>query len=128
MSKSLPKLKSDLQNVFNEYIRLRDKDKPCISCNKPVRYKQAGHYFPVGNFDRLRYDENNCHGECIKCNNFDDSHLIGYGRNLPNRIGEDRYQKLLADAVEYRKNGNRWSRTDLMDLLTFYKQQIKDLS
>ena len=39
----------DLQRVFNEFIRLRDADLPCISCG---RYHQgqwhAGHYRSVG--------------------------------------------------------------------------------
>ena len=55
-SVSLPKLKNKLQDIFNEFIRLRDAGQPCISCgeNKPL---QAGHYFAVKGYDSLRFDE-----------------------------------------------------------------------
>jgi len=33
-TKSLPKLKKDLQLIFNAFIRVRDKDEPCISCGQ----------------------------------------------------------------------------------------------
>lgn len=80
-TKSLPKLKAKLQEIFNEYIRLRDKDRPCISCGE-IKTLQAGHYWAVGGYDGLRFDEDNVHGECAGCNGFDDMHLIGYRDNL----------------------------------------------
>ncbi len=92
-AQSLPKLKAKLQIVFNEFIRLRDKDQPCISCGK---YKplQAGHYWSVRMSDGLRYDEDNVFGECALCNGFDPCHLIYYTENLKNRIGQERYDAL----------------------------------
>ena len=52
----------DLQRVFNEFIRLRDVDLPCISCG---RYHQgqyhAGHYRSVGACPELRFNEDNVH-------------------------------------------------------------------
>ncbi len=39
------------QVVFNTYIRLRDKDKGCITCGKPFRDKyDAGHFFSASPF------------------------------------------------------------------------------
>ena len=72
-SKSLPKLKADLQKVFNQFIRLRDQDKPCISCGQ-VKLLQAGHYYPVQGYEGLRFDEFNVHGECAGCNCFNQAH------------------------------------------------------
>jgi hypothetical protein len=57
-AKSLPKLKADLQKIFNEFIRLRDKGKPCISCGQPKDYLQAGHFYSVRMYDGLRFNEN----------------------------------------------------------------------
>jgi len=74
------KLKADLmtlsdyfklaQIVFNKYIRLRDKNKPCISCGaKEGTYTlTAGHYFPSTN-KSVTFNEDNLHGQCwFNCN------------------------------------------------------------
>jgi hypothetical protein len=83
--KTLPKLKAEAQDIFNAYIRRRDAELPCISCGQ-YKHLQAGHYHAVKGYDSLRYDEDNVHGECAGCNCFDESHLIGYGRNLVKRF------------------------------------------
>jgi hypothetical protein len=126
-TKSLPKLKKDLQLIFNQYIRIRDKDQPCISCGLPKENKQAGHYFATKGYDGLRFDEDNVHGECSGCNCFDESHLIGYGENLIERIGVDRYETLKQKASEYKRNGYKWSRSELMEKIEYYKQKLKEL-
>ena len=125
-SKSLPKLKADLQTVFNSYIRERDKDQPCISCNqyKPL---QAGHFFAVKGYDGLRFDEDNVHGECSGCNCFDHSHLIFFAERLRERIGIDNLVKLHNRAASYKMHGYKWSRSELIEKIEYYKQKIKDL-
>ena len=55
-SVSLPKLKNKLEDIFNEYIRIRDKGQPCISCGQH-NYLQAGHFYAVSGYDGLRFDE-----------------------------------------------------------------------
>ena len=124
---TLPKLKAKLQEVFNEYIRLRDKGERCISCGErnPL---QAGHYYPVSRYDGLRFDEDNVNGECAGCNCFDEGHLIGYGENLIKKIGQERYDSLRERAAEYKRSGYKWSRSELIDKIEHYKAKIKELS
>lgn len=119
--KSLPKLKAECQMVFNAFIRNRDEDKPCISCGLPKQYKQAGHYYPTQGYDGLRFDEFNCHGECVGCNCFDSGHLIAYGENLLNRIGKAEFDSLKKRAFNYKRNGHKWSRSEIEDLIKKYK-------
>jgi len=121
------KIKKKLQIVFNKYIRERDIDKPCISCGKFFPDKDAGHFFATQGYDGLRFDEDNVNGECKGCNRFDESHLIGYTHNLPNRIGEDNYQALRDKALEYKKSGNKFYRHELLELIEVYKEKIKSL-
>jgi hypothetical protein len=121
---TLPKLKAKLQLVFNAYIRARDKGKPCISCGKP-KDLQAGHFYSVRMYDGLRFNEDNCHGECAGCNAFDDMHLLSYVTNLVERIGRERYEELRLKANDYKANGYKWSRTELLDLIEEYKRKIK---
>jgi hypothetical protein len=125
-TKSLPKLKAECQKVFNEYIRLRDKDQPCISCgqNKPL---QAGHYYPTQGYDGLRFDEFNVNGECSGCNCFDPAHLIHYGENLRKRIGDEYFEWLKEVAAEYKRTGHKWQRSTLIELIEVYKNKIKEI-
>jgi hypothetical protein len=124
---SIPKLKAKCQLVCNEYIRLRDKDQPCISCGLPKNL-QAGHYYPTQGYDGLRFDEFNIHGECSGCNCFDSGHLIGYGDNLLNRIGTVNFGILKLRASDYKKNGHKWSRTELQEKIKYFQDKIKELS
>ena len=123
--KSLPKLKAELQIIFNSYIRERDKNQPCISCGqfKPL---QAGHFFPVNGYDSLRFNEDNVHGECAGCNCFDEGHLIGYQDNLRVRIGNDRLEELKERARDYKKNGYKWTRSELEAMIERYKNKLKN--
>jgi hypothetical protein len=80
------------QNTFNEYIRLRDKDKPCISCwtTRLVKY-DAGHYVPVGRSAALRFNEFNCHKQCsCYCNTNLSGNLIAYRSALVEMYGEEK--------------------------------------
>ena len=121
---SLPKLKEKLQLVFNEFVRLRDLNRPCISCGSRG-YLQAGHYFAVKGYDGLRFDEDNVNGECAACNYYNESHLIGYGDNLRVKIGEKRYNALKERAADYKKNGYKWSRIELMELIEKYSEKVR---
>jgi hypothetical protein len=58
------------QHAFNEFIRYRDRDFPCISCGRhhDGQY-HAGHFRTTGASPELRFDEDNCHKQCSACNN-----------------------------------------------------------
>jgi hypothetical protein len=124
--KSIAKLKQDVQKVFNAWIRQRDSQDgffTCISSGEtlPVSQMNAGHYYPVGQYDGLRFDEDNCHGQSIRDNKFLYGNLIAYGENLPSRIGQERFDALKQRAAEYKRNGYKFSRTELMELLNKYR-------
>ena len=113
----------ELQLIFNKYIRLRDKDKPCISCSGWFENKDAGHYFSVGSTPALRYHELNCWGQCRHCNSYLSGNLINYREGLILRIGQKKYDEL------YAMQGQRLqlSIPEIEDLKKVYKQKIKDL-
>jgi hypothetical protein len=124
--KSLPKLKAEAQTLCNEYIRRRDEGKPCITCGGYVKL-EAGHFYPVKTYDGLRYELDNIHGECHYDNCFNDFHLISYQNNLINRIGAERMAILKQKAEEYKINGHKFSRSELLDIITQFKQLIAEL-
>ena len=59
---------NELQVIFNKWIRLRDKGNNCISCNKPAKKENAGHYRSVGSCPELRLEPLNVHLQCEYCN------------------------------------------------------------
>ena len=50
------------QITFNKYINLRDNDKPCISCDKPITGRvNASHFWNANNHYNVRFNEDNIH-------------------------------------------------------------------
>ena len=122
---SLAKHKDRLQKLVNAYVRSRDcKDGyfTCISCGQtlPVDKCQAGHYVPVGRSQALRFNEENIHSECQRCNLFDSFHLIGYRKNLIEKIGIDMVKWL----EEHSKDIKKWTRQELDELEQYYTQLL----
>ena len=94
----------EAQAAVNKYIRLRDRDKPCVSCGtKSVSvfggYKgaggwDAGHYRSRGSASHLRFNLLNIHKQCVKCNRFNSGNAVDYRIRLIKRIGEDNVIRL----------------------------------
>jgi hypothetical protein len=128
MSKSLtlPKLLAKAQKVFNAWIRARDSKKgyfTCIACFRtlPIDQMNAGHYVPVKGGSALRFNENNVNGECIRCNGFDEFHLIGYRKNLIKKIGLKKVEQL----ERMRNDVCKWDRTTLNHIIKTYTLNSK---
>jgi hypothetical protein len=130
--KSVATLKKDLQKVFNTYIRLRDtlhdKGTPyfiCISCRQPKGLDQmhAGHFWPVGGNEAVRFDEDNTHGQCEHCNTFKHGNLVQYTPNLIKKIGMVRFEKL----SHRRLNRSKMMAFELELLIQTYKEKITKL-
>jgi hypothetical protein len=112
-----------LQIVFNKYIRLRDEDKPCISCERPLTNKfDAGHFLSVGSYPNLRFNEDNAHGQCVFCNQHKHGNHIEYGIRLKDRIGEYNYNKLF----NARGDTLKLTLDEIKELIKIYKLKIKE--
>lgn len=83
------------QTVFNQFIRLRDKDLPCISCQRHHQGQyHAGHYLTVGSRPELRFNELNTNSQCSACNLHLSGNLVNYRINLIKKIGIDKVEWL----------------------------------
>jgi len=61
-NKSLSWLLINVKNTCHEYIRLRDKGKPCISCGNSWHSDfQAGHFYKDELFSSIKFNELNIH-------------------------------------------------------------------
>jgi hypothetical protein len=119
-----------LQVVFNTFIRERDKNENCISCNKsligdnPQKPKKfdAGHFRSVGSNPQLRFNEDNVYGQCVHCNRDKHGNLLEYRKNLIEKIGIEK--------VEYLENcneSNKLSIPEIQEKIKYYKDKIKQL-
>jgi hypothetical protein len=112
----------EAQKVFNQYIRLRDKHKPCVSCDSKLGVKfDAGHYFSSVH-KAVTFDEDNVHGQCVACNQYKHGNLLNYQIGIEKRIGADRLLTLHEKAYQTRK----YSADELKEIIKTYKQKIKD--
>lgn len=114
----LPKLLKKAQDVFNKWIRERDKDKPCISCGS-FNTAHASHFYPAGKYTGLRFTPDNCHLSCVKCNTYEAGNLHEYRKRLIDRIGGSRLRELDNQSDLYRFK--KWSRTEPEAIIKEYK-------
>lgn len=85
----------ETQAAFNEWIRERDRDLPCISCGRHHQGQwHAGHYRTVGANPELRFNPLNVHKQCAPCNNHKSGDIVNYRINLVERIGADQVEWL----------------------------------
>lgn len=115
---------SKAQAVFNEYIRLRDKDEPCISCGtEDAPQWCAGHYRSRGAAGHLRYNEQNVHKQCNHhCNQKLSGNIENYRVGLIKKIG--------VKAVEALENNNatkKWTREEIEEIRKKYSKMVKQL-
>jgi len=113
----------ELQTIFNKYIRTRDLLLPCVSCGDRISgTPHASHFLSVGSHPALRFNEFNVHSSCSQCNTHLHGNLVEYSLRLPDRIGQDNYDKLIAS----RGDRLQLSIPEIELLKTIYKNKIKD--
>lgn len=110
---TLTKLRSELktasewrveaQSAFNAYIRWRDRDESCISCdsvaNRDNGYWDAGHFHSRGARRELSFNLWNTHKQCHRCNRYLSSNPQEYRKRLIIKIGIERVEALDQYAV-----------------------------
>ena len=120
--KTLSEYKKELQVIFNKFIRLRDKGLNCISCNKPAKKENAGHYRSVGGNPELRFEELNNNLQCEYCNTYLHGNLIDYRINLIKKIGIKKVEWL-----EGKHDPKHYTIEQIKGLKVMYRLKIKQL-
>lgn len=123
--KSISKIISEIKPIFQKYIRLRDKDFPCISCGTFTANEfHGGHFKKAEIYSGVIFDERNCHKQCKKCNVFLGGNEGDYRVNLVKRFSEN-YLKELEEYANKTKN-HKYTREELKEIKEKYKQKIKN--
>lgn len=106
---------NEAQTAFNRYVRTRDRDKLCASCDIPLASGvlgggfDAGHYRSRGAASHLKFNLLNVWGQCKQCNRHKGGNYSEYRKILVDRIGLDRVERLEHDntprkfSIEYLK-------------------------
>lgn len=122
----LKKLPGKAQKVFNTYIRWRDKDDGCISCDKPSTWTggvwNAGHYLTTAAKPQLRFNELNVNKQCSQCNLFLSGNVGAYKVRLENKLG-----KAAVEALENDNTHTRYRAEDYRQIIQTYRQKLKEL-
>jgi len=114
------------QVAFNSYIRYRDINQPCISCGNPLKQESlgggydCGHYRSVGSSPHLRYNEQNAHGQCKKCNLYLSGNIVAYRSGLIGRIGLHN-----VDTIEADQSTKKYAIDELKEIAIKYKDLAK---
>lgn len=120
----------DAQQAFNEWVRLRDADLPCISCDSlPSDHDlitgsrwDAGHYRSVGACPELRFEPLNVHRQCVKCNRNLSGNAVEYRIRLVRRIGVGQVEWL-----EGPHEACKYTVDDLKAITATYRALARDL-
>ena len=111
------------QTAFNEYIRNRDAAEPCISCGRHHEGKyDAGHYRTRGASPSTRYDETNCHKQCVPCNQHLSGNIENYTPRLIEKIGQEAFDRLMGPHPVI-----KWTREGLQELAKHYREKTREL-
>jgi hypothetical protein len=110
-------------SACNKYIRQRDKDLPCISCQRHhTGQYHAGHYRSAGNNSIHRFNELNIHKQCMPCNTHLSGNLTAYRVNLIIKIGLDAVEEL-----EQCNESKRFSLDELKEIHDYFINKTKSL-
>lgn len=123
--KSIDALIETFQKLVNAKVRQRDSKDGyfiCISCEelKPIKQMNSGHYFAKEFYKSVRFDLDNMHGQCVRCNKYLSANLIPYRSNLLLKIGEHRLRQLEQKAA---LKNFKFSRDFLIEQIEKYKHE-----
>lgn len=126
--KRVPDLIKEAQTAFNAWVRARDAAQPCISCDAPPpdmstlhAGRDAGHYRSTGSASHLRFHPDNCHAQCVKCNQWGAGMAVDYRIRLLQRIGPARVEALECDNAPH-----KWTREELIAIRDAYRAKLKE--
>lgn len=121
---SRKQLVKKLDSAYSQYIRVKDAvggDATCVTCGvkKPWKELQNGHFYTRGRYP-TRWDDDNCHVQCYRCNIALKGNYINYTKYMINRYGMEYLDILEAKSLSTVK----LSTPDIIELIEVYKAKV----
>jgi hypothetical protein len=126
---TLRSLKNKAWKVFSEYIRRKDADEGgttrCVTCRTPIFWKEAhaGHFVP-GRTNAVLFNPDITNPQCIRCNIFLGGNYAAYTLYMLDNFGREKVEEFLA----LKHKVVKYTRSDLEDMIEFYKQKLGALT
>jgi len=125
-SKPLSEVLFNTKKVFQQWVRLRDIEKPCISCNKTeAKQWDGGHYFTAEEYPGLIFHPYNVHKQCSYCNDHLKGNVLEYRNGISKRIGPEKLKEL--EVLAQLSKDKKHTKKELEGITWHYKQQLKSL-
>ena len=113
----------DTEKAVNTFVRIRDKDKPCISCQRHHQgQNHAGHFLSVGSHPELRFEPRNIFKQCKPCNVDKHGNLLEYRKNLIALYGQEE-----VDWLEGPHEMTHYSIPELKAIAAKFRKMTKEL-
>lgn len=128
-SKNLSAAKKTCDEWFSKYIRLRDSNgngyAKCVTCDKVNYWKEcdAGH-FQSRRYLSTRYDEKNCHAQCVGCNQWGAGEQYKHGLEIDALYGKGTAKSLENKARSLQK----MNKNEVMELAREFKQMAEEIA
>ena len=114
------------QEIFNKWIRQRDKGLNCISCDKPIKEGNcdAGHMWSAFGHANLRFNEFNVNSQCSRpCNKDKSGDSNNYRIGFIKKYGAEKLAELDAIAHVERK----FTKEEVQEIINEYKKRLKNI-
>ena len=121
--KTRTELAKEAQAEVNAYVRIRDKGRPCISCDRPddgSHQRHASHYRSTKACSVLRFNLKNIHASCAQCNSNLSGNLLEYRIRLVALKGAD-----FVGWLECQNETRKYDIDYLKRLKTLFKKKAK---
>lgn len=120
--KTKSQVKAELDKIFSLYIRLRD-NFICCTCGKTGEQgMQCGHYIPRGNMN-TRWDEENCHAQCVGCNVFNHGRMDEYALFMVKKYGKG----ILEEMSKRKKTLKQWTVPEIEEKIKYYQEKVNSI-
>ena len=126
-NRPLREVVKDAQKAFNEFVRVRDRYKECISCGAHEYSTSitgsnfdAGHYRSVGAAPHLRFYLFNCAKQCTRCNKELSGNTVEMRKGLILRWGEE-----MVERVEHYNTPRQYSKDQLTRIARIFRKRAK---
>lgn len=123
--KKLSEYEAEARKEFQAFIRLRDKNENCISCNCSTAVQwDGGHYLKAELFSGLIFNEDNCFKQCSRCNDIFSGNELEYRDGLIKRKGLQFVLNL--ESIKNSSRVYKYTKEELIEIKEKYKKKIKN--
>jgi hypothetical protein len=122
--KTLSQYEAEAKQVFQKWVRMRDKNQPCISCGVTASSVwDGGHFKKAEIYSGVIFNELNTNIQCGKCNRYLGGNELNYRLGLIAKIGLEAVEKLEQLANETRKY--KFTKDELIEIKKTYQLKLK---